>query len=84
MEEYIKALSNEQNLNINSTQNKIQKESNDKILEEYSRVIINASQSVSPSVVRIENITNEAENNNHFDYNNERITGSGSGFFFYS
>ncbi len=82
MEEYIKALSSEQDLNDNSIKNKIQKEINDQILDEYSRVIINASQIVSPSVVRIENITNESENYNHFEYNNERINGSGSGFFF--
>lgn len=82
MEEYIKALSSEQNLNDNSIKNKIQKEINDQILDEYSRVIINASQIVNPSVVRIENITNESENYNHFEYNNERINGSGSGFFF--
>lgn len=82
MDEYIKILSNEQNLNDTSTQNKIQKENNSRILDEYSRVIINASQTVSPSVVRIENITNDQENNNHFDYNNERIIGSGSGFIF--
>jgi S1-C subfamily serine protease len=41
-------------------------------------VIVNASQVVSPSVVRIENITNNPDKNT----NNEILIGSGSGFIF--
>ena len=82
MEEYIRILSNVENLNNNSNKSNLNKEKNNKILDEYSRVIIKASQVVSPSVVRIENITNISDYNHNSNQNNEILMGSGSGFIF--
>ena len=82
MEEYIKVLSNIENLNTGSNKSNLNKENNNKILDEYSRVIIKASQVVSPSVVRIENITNISDYNHNSNQNNEILMGSGSGFIF--
>lgn len=82
MEEYIKILSNVENLSNTSSNKSQQKDMNNKILDEYSKIIINASQKVSPSVVRIENVTNILDNHNNLNQNNEMTVGSGSGFIF--